>query len=278
MDLNEAKNIKEQIVKDSDKGFGSFFKNITLVLLIFIIMFIATHPELILNPSKFMSGINSDIIYVIGVLFLLISAAYQLAVSINKDNKMNQSKIAVEEFKIAEREEKSKQEEDHSKLVNKRIESSPLIRNELKDVLIKLGASRVSVCEMHNGTNNLAGIPFLYLDMTYEEKTPSVDYITDEYRNFNMAKYPFIPNHLNNGSWVGSLEEVAKEDGHLTSKLTYGNSKYGGFVVLRGKNSIIGFLCVAFDRINNLPSKAEILSTLSSSAQVISSLLDKQDL
>ena len=88
MDLNEAKNIKEQIVKDSDKGFGSFFKNITLVLLIFIIMFIATHPELILNPSKFMSGINSDIIYVIGVLFLLISAAYQLAVSINKDNKI----------------------------------------------------------------------------------------------------------------------------------------------------------------------------------------------
>lgn len=275
MTLKEIKSIKDNLVSSSGKGFISFLKNILMIVLVIVIMFLGSNPEILLRPKQFIESFNSDVFFGFGVLFFLICATYQLGVSINKETKQNDSKKVIEEFKNTELGIKQQEKEEHEKLINRRINISSDIRHELKDLLIKLGASRASVCEMHNGTNNLAGIPFLYLDMTYEERIPAVDFVMDEYRNFNMNKYPFITNHIRQGSWIGSLQDVEREDAHLAAKLKFGDSNYGAFVALRGSRSIIGLLAVTFHT-DTHPEKADIIAALAGSAQVISSLLDKQ--
>lgn len=275
MNVKEVNDLKENLISNSNKGFGSFFKNILMIILIVLIMFICSNPVILLHPEEVIGELNGNVFFAVGILFLLICGTYQLGVDINKESNIQRNKQVVKEIKSAEIDIKKQEENAHNELVKKRIKNSPLIRSELKDLLIKLGAQRATVCEMHNGTNNLAGIPFLYMDMTYEEKSPDAEYITDEYHNFNMGKYPFMTNHFDSKSWIGSIQEVEKEDEHLATKLKLGDSKYGGWVVLRGMKSVIGFLCVTFNDENEHPDKATIMSSLTSSAQLISALLDK---
>lgn len=275
MNAKDVNEIKDNLVASSSKGFGSFFKNILMVILIVLIMFICSNPNIIFHPESFFQNINGNIFYTIGLLFILICATYQLGININKESSVNRKRQVINEIKTAEQDIKDAEKREHEEHIRKRIKNSPLIRSELKDLLITLGATRASVCEMHNGTNNLAGIPFLYMDMTYEEKSPDVDCITDEYHNFNMGKYPFITSHFDGKSWIGSIDDVEKEDEHLAAKLKLGDSKYGAWVILRGVNSVIGFLCVTFNDKDDHPDKATIMSELMDSAQLISSLLDK---
>lgn len=275
MNVKDIKDIKDNLVTSSSNGFGSFFKNMLMILLIVLIMFICSNPNIILHPESFFQDINGNIFYTVGILFILICATYQLGININNETSIRRKKQVINEIKTAEQDLKNEAQKEHEELVRKRIKNSPIIRNELKDLLIKLGATRASVCEMHNGTNNLAGIPFLYMDMTYEEKSPEVDYVTDEYHNFNMGKYPFMTAHFDGKTWIGSIEDVEKEDEHLAAKLKLGDSKYGAWVILRGVHSVIGFLCVTFSDKDDHPDKATIMAELTESAQLISSLLDK---
>ena len=194
--LKEAKHLTETIVSFAGKGFWSFFKNAILILMVILIMCIGTHPEVILDPDNLATYVNSNSLIALAVLFVLISFTYQLARSIYVEKENQNRKKLVNDVEKAHRISREKEIQRHKYLVEKRIENSTKIRFELKDLLIRLGATRAAVCEMHNGTNNLAGIPFLYLDMTYEEISPKVDYVIDNFKNFNLAKYPFITSHI----------------------------------------------------------------------------------
>ena len=146
----------------------------------------------------------------------------------------------------------------------------------MKDLLIRLGATRAAVCEMHNGTNNLAGIPFLYLDMTYEEISPKVDYVIDNFKNFNLAKYPFITSHIKDMYWSGSIDELKKEDPYLASRIKLNDTEYGAYIVLRGYDStMIGLLVVTFNSDTFLPDEDSLLNSMMSSGQILSTLLDE---
>ena len=77
--LKEAKHLTETLVSFAGKGFWSFFKNIILVLMVILIMFIGTHPEVILEPDKLATYVNSNSLIALSILFVLISFTYQLA-------------------------------------------------------------------------------------------------------------------------------------------------------------------------------------------------------
>lgn len=276
MNTKEIKEIKDNLITSSSKGFGLFFKNILMIILISLIMFICANPNIIMHPENFIKDFNGNIFYTIGILFILICAAYQLGISINKDAGLNNKANIIKEIKSAEEDLKAFEKVKHDMLIQKRIQNGPIIRNELKDLLLKLGADRASICEMHNGTNSLAGVPFLYLDMTYEEKSNDIEYyISEDFHNFNLTRYPFMATHVNNGTWIGSWEDVLAEDEHLALKLKLGECRYGAWIVLRGSHSFIGFLWVTFKDKDDHPDKATIMSALMSSAQVLSPLLDK---
>ena len=73
-------------------------------------------------------------------------------------------------------------EEQHNENVEKRLLADQLIPTILENIRIKYNLDRVSLLEMHNSTQNINGVSFLYLSMIYEEVADSVDYITDAYQ------------------------------------------------------------------------------------------------
>ena len=275
--LKEATYLTETIVSFAGKGFWSFFKNAILVLMVILIMFIGTHPEVILEPDKLANYVNSNSVIAIAILFVLMNFTYQLARSIYVEKEAQNRKKLVNDVKEAQRISREKEIQRHKQLVEKRIENSSKIRFELKDLLIRLGATRAAVCEMHNGTNNLAGIPFLYLDMTYEEISPKVDYVIDNFKNFNLAKYPFITNHIKDMYWSGSIDDLRNEDPYLASRIKLDDTEYGACIVLRGSDTtMIGLLVVTFNyNDSDLPDEDTLLNIMMSSGQVLSTLLDE---
>lgn len=275
--LKEAKHLTETIVSFAGKGFWSFFKNVILVLMVILIMFIGTHPEVILEQDKLAAYVNSNSLIAIAILFVLITFTYQLARGIYTERESQNRKKLVNDVEEARRISREKEIQRHKYLVERRIENSPKIRFELKDLLIRLGATRAAVCEMHNGTNNLAGIPFLYLDMTYEEISPKVDYVIDNFKNFNLAKYPFITSHIKDMYWSGSIEDLKKEDPYLATRIKLDDTEYGAYIVLRGNDStMIGLLVVTFNyNDSELPDEDLLLNTMMSSGQILATLLDE---
>jgi hypothetical protein len=275
--LKEAKHLTETIVLFAGKGFWSFFKNAILVLMVILIMFIGTHPEVILEPDKLASYMNSNSLVALAILFVLISFTYQLARGLYVEKENQNRKKLVNDVEEAQRISREKEIQRHKYLVEKRIENSPKIRFELKDLLIRLGATRAAVCEMHNGTNNLAGIPFLYLDMTYEEISPKVDYVIDNFKNFNLAKYPFIASHIKDMYWSGSIDDLKKEDPYLASRIKLNDTEYGACIVLRGSDAtMIGLLVVTFNyNDSDLPDEDSLLNAMMSSGQILATLLDE---
>ena len=275
--LKEARHLTETLVSFAGKGFWSFFKNIILVLMVILIMFIGTHPEVILEPDKLVTYVNSNSLIALSILFVLISFTYQLARGIYVEKEAQNRKKLVNDVEEAQRISREKEIQQHKYLVEKRIENSTKIRFELKDLLIRLGATRAAVCEMHNGTNNLAGIPFLYLDMTYEEISPKVDYVIDNFKNFNLAKYPFITSHIKDMYWSGSIDDLKKEDPYLASRIKLNDTEYGACIILRGSDTaIIGLLVVTFNYNNSdLPDDENLLNAMMSSGQILATLLDE---
>ena len=57
-------------------------------------------------------------------------------------------------------------QEEHDAAIEVRRSIKPNVDILLKDALSTLNADRAFVLEMHNGTNNVAGLPFIYGEMT----------------------------------------------------------------------------------------------------------------
>lgn len=80
------------------------------------------------------------------------------------------------------KEKKIEMEKEHSENVDKRLLADQMIPTILENIRLKYNLDRVCLLEMHNSTQNMNGVSFLYLSMIYEEVADSVDYITDAYQ------------------------------------------------------------------------------------------------
>lgn len=269
----ELKEIKDLILISSKKGFGYFIKNTVLLILIFIGLFILGNPEIIKNPVAYLETFDTSSIYGIGLLFCIICGIYQLGFSINNDRKNVRNKEIAKEVINEQQDDKKIEIATHVQTIHNRLRLGPEISNQLKSLLINLGADRASVIEMHNGSNNINGCPFVHATMNYEEISPNVDYISDEYKNFNLLKYPFVSKHFDEHIWVGSVDTVEVEDPYFASKLKFGCDKYICFQILTGRKGPFGFLSVSFSD-NNYPSKSQIVAEVSRVGQVISNIID----
>lgn len=272
-DITELKN---KVIETSSKGFGYFVKNLLLVIFIILGLFVTSNFNVLMNnPAKIFSTFTSNGIWIIGIMLILGCGIYQLASNIYKTNKQESGKELIKDYRQAEKEERAELEEIHTANVLKRIENSPKISMALKDILINLGADRACVAEMHNGTNNLNGLPFIFFDVSYEEVSPNADYVADDFKNFNMVKFPFIANHFNDGTFIGPVEEIEREDKYLGKKFRDAQAEYGAAIVLQGVEGPLGFLTATFVSKDKAPKKAKIIAEMNQAAQIISTLLDK---
>lgn len=278
LDIKNIDNMAEKVVNSSKKGFLYYFCQAYIIAaIIFAAVSIGGLVQKSnVNPDKNVTmeylenhGISASL----AILFILGGTYFCGRFISKKDAKDKNAALAKTVVDEEERRQERKRRE-HDLLVNYRISIGPTISNILKDLIINLGACKVCVFEMHNGTNNISGIPFLFADMLYEEANDESLYTIDEFKNLNLTRYGFIERHLKESSWCGTTDDLSREDAKLAEKLKIINVEYAAMMLLQGVEKPIGFLQIYFNTPNH-PSNKEILAIANSAAQKITSLIDK---
>lgn len=140
-------------------------------------------------------------------------------------------------------------ENKHDKAIEYRKSIASDIRINLRGLLADSGADRAFIIEMHNGTNNINGLPFMYGEMTYEEVTPGTEHIDEDYTNINMSRFCFITYLYENYSWNGSMDSLNSIDDKMALRMESNGVKYAFFKCLYGSNGKeIGFIGITYTK------------------------------
>lgn len=164
---------------------------------------------------------------------------------------------------------------DHVRAAKKRKTIGITVKKILANLITEIGANRGMVFEFSNGTSNLAGLPFLFINATNESvsfKTPSV---IGDYQRINICLLvDFIFELETKGYYhVDDIETIK-----YTFPQLYGLLKKDGVTsitayAIYGVNEFIGYITV--HSINGkILTRDETLSKVAEAAQRISSLLN----
>ena len=168
--------------------------------------------------------------------------------------------------------------QNHSKGTKKRKNISPTIQKALGELLIEANGDRALLLEFSNGTSNLAGLPFLFLNATSESLSAGTSSVAHLYQRINISLFADMINELEETSFIYISDIETIKD---TNPIVYNFVKPNGvksmiFYSIYGLNDTLGFIVVTstkkyFNRCAVLPKMAE-------KAQVISSLLNLDEL
>lgn len=271
LNLKDIKEVKKSLVEITKHGFLYFVKNVFLVLIAGVVLYMFLNLEWTIQLFQ---EHTERAIYTVVIFLLLV---YLIARSETPSEKSKKTKEFVQEIDKVQKKKEEENIKNHDEMMKKRLSFGLAISNILKDLIISLDASRVSIIEMHNGTNTLCGIPFIYGDMTYQETDKSANYTIDEFQNFNITKYPFFTKLFFETEWFGSIEEIKDIDKMLYLKMLAHDSKHFGFMTIYGLNGPIAFLLVVFDH-DGIPDALKFYNESGIAAQKISTLLDPENI
>ncbi len=168
--------------------------------------------------------------------------------------------------------------EDHDRLTDYRISISSDIDNILKDICNETGGTRAYILEFHNGTNNPTGLPFNYMNMTYEYTDVSRTYSgAASWTELLISRCPLVSKFYRSGLFVGSVDDVMEVDNKLAHKLISDDVKYMGAILLYGKTKPIGILGVSTGEDSNIPYET-IESVLIKYSHKVIKLLDVESI
>ena len=163
--------------------------------------------------------------------------------------------------------------EAHDRAVEKRYATSPKIDQILNEVLYKYGADRVCVVEMHNGTKNVAGLPFIYGEMTYEICRDGILPVDADYTQFNLSRLSFPTFMFEHNAFCGGITELSRIDEKFAERLLVNNSTYLCGYTLHGSDNVIGYFGVIWCG-GTPPETTQLMKDLSAYAQRLSILLN----
>lgn len=159
--------------------------------------------------------------------------------------------------------------------INFRInEVNPRVDAILYQLLAQTKADRAFVIEMHNGTDNTTGLPFVFGDMTYEKlANDSTESILMQYEKVNLSNLPLSSYLIKNKKFVGNINELTKIDPRLGKKMKFNNAEYVIIYGLRTIDVEIGWVGITYCGNMNIDvEKAE--SYMLDSSQKLSIILD----
>ena len=163
----------------------------------------------------------------------------------------------------------------HDAAIEVRKNIKPQIDEILTNTLNDINADRVFVLEMHNGTNNTSGLPFLYVEMTYCQVSENVHHIDEDYINLNLSRFEF-PYYLEeNHHWYGSIEDLRNVDPKLALRLEANGAKYFAIMTIQGIKNELGYFGVSFTHDITIENTDKLMMRLTQATQKISTLLDK---
>ena len=164
---------------------------------------------------------------------------------------------------------------EHNEQMQIRRDIKPLVTDLLKNTLNEMDADRAFIFELHNGSNNTAGLPFIHCTMTYEETARNIEPIDEDYQNLSLTRFSF-PEYLHEHDlWFGTVEEFADIDKKLASRMQNNGATYLVITTIRSENSEIGYF--GFTYCNNKEHKhdKDIMEFIVHTVQSLSKLLDK---
>jgi hypothetical protein len=165
---------------------------------------------------------------------------------------------------------------EHDAAVEVRRSIKPNIDFLLKDALTALNADRAFILEMHNGTNNVAGLPFIYGEMTYEEVRNNITHVDEDYTSINLSRFTFPMYLEKNHMWHGNIDELGRVDQKLAARLASNDVTYFAIIGLNGVTNELGYFGFSFCNGKTAPTDKEIENCLTSTAQRLSILLDSK--
>lgn len=164
-------------------------------------------------------------------------------------------------------------QENHDAAVEVRRSIKPEIDMILRESLADMGANRTFIMEMHNGTNNTAGLPFIYGEMTYEE-VRNTFHVDEEYTSLNLSRFQFPMYLETKHMWYGTIQDLAKIDPKISARMASNDVTYVGIISIHGVSNELGYFGISFCKDAAPPKPQDLVRTLSSVSQRLSILLD----
>lgn len=168
-------------------------------------------------------------------------------------------------------------QEQHDAAVETRRAIKPDVDMLLKDALSTMNADRVFVIEMHNGTNNVAGLPFIYGEMTYEEVRSQITHVDEDYTSVNLSRFNFPMYLETKHMWHGEIGALKEIDSKLAARLASNDVNYLAIVSLHGVSNELGYFGFTFCHNKKPENTKEVTRMLTVTAQKLSILLDSKN-
>lgn len=154
-----------------------------------------------------------------------------------------------------------------------RFTANSNIKTELARLKSDIQADRVYIMEYHNGKSNAGtNMPFLYVDMTFEETGMINNFVNHEYQNMNTSIFNF-PEYIANNLWfIGDTKKLVDVDLKIAHRMEDNKVKYCAAILLKNKNNLVGILGASFNKCPLLEDE-KILQIMSIYSQTICSHL-----
>jgi hypothetical protein len=168
--------------------------------------------------------------------------------------------------------------EYHENVMKRRNEIKPKIDLILKNTLEELNADRVFVIEMHNGTNSLSGLPFVYCEMTYETCKKGIMRVDDEYGSVVLSRYNLPYYMAENRVYAGTVDELEEIDPKLAHRMRDNGTKYICVANMYSIDSYIGYVGIGYAEGSEVADEEKLRNEVFILSQRISTLLDTSQL
>lgn len=166
--------------------------------------------------------------------------------------------------------------EQHTESVLKRLNNEPEIRKNLAELKAELNADRTYILETHNGGSNLAGLPFLYVDLTYAEPKNAYSWMENEYRNVRLSRYPWATELYQKTFYAEPIEYLEALDPELYYRLKNEDVVYMAAIMMYGTYNPSGVVGVVYTSRDSIPPKDEIRRVLTKYCQSFSILFNNE--
>lgn len=177
-------------------------------------------------------------------------------------------------FKSAFSERTELLQRQHDEAVEHRREIKPEIDLILKNAITRFGADRAFIMEMHNGTNNTAGLPFLYAEMTYEEVREGYHHVDGGYMSMNLSLYEFPMFIEKQKIWHGPTSDLEAIDERFAHRVFADGVNYIAMIAINGYSHELGLFGLTYCDGHMPPDSVDLEKGLMTEVQRISILLD----
>ena len=161
----------------------------------------------------------------------------------------------------------------HLENLELRKEMQPQIYAILGTFLEKTRADRAFIVELHNGSNNLNGVPFLHGSVTYDKSREGLEPIDEDYQNLSLSRFSMSTYLHANYNYIGSVEKLSTIDKKLSAKLVSNDVKYLAVMTLHNGTNEWGWFGLIYNRETDIPSEKGILNEMMVTSQSITKTL-----